>query len=94
MDQTNIPKFDIIIVGAGPGGSIAAQVAASQGFSVLLLEEQALLNQGRYKACGGALAWEVVEELKYPLDKIERIIESLELLILTARLFQRKAKGQ
>ena len=33
-------EFDVIVVGAGPGGSIAAKVAAESGLSVLLLEKR------------------------------------------------------
>ncbi|MFQ6041311.1 MAG: NAD(P)/FAD-dependent oxidoreductase [Candidatus Poribacteria bacterium] len=34
------PKYDVVVVGAGPGGSIAARVAAENGLSVLLLEKR------------------------------------------------------
>jgi ribulose 1,5-bisphosphate synthetase/thiazole synthase len=33
-------EYDVIVVGAGPGGSIAAKVAAENGLSVLLLEKR------------------------------------------------------
>jgi digeranylgeranylglycerophospholipid reductase len=33
-------SYDVIVVGAGPGGSIAAKVAAENGLSVLLLEKR------------------------------------------------------
>jgi digeranylgeranylglycerophospholipid reductase len=33
-------EFDVIVVGAGPGGSIAAKVAAETGLNVLLLEKR------------------------------------------------------
>ena len=33
-------EFDVIVVGAGPGGSIAAKVVAENGLSVLLLEKR------------------------------------------------------
>ncbi len=34
------PQYDVIVVGAGPGGSIAARTAAESGLSVLLLEKR------------------------------------------------------
>ncbi len=33
-------QYDLIVVGAGPGGSVAAQIAARAGLSVLLLEKR------------------------------------------------------
>ncbi len=33
-------SYDLVVVGAGPGGAIAAQVAAAAGLSVLLLEKR------------------------------------------------------
>ena len=42
--------FDIAIIGAGPGGYVAAQRAAAQGLKTLLFEERELggvcLNEG------------------------------------------------
>jgi len=32
--------YDVIVVGAGPGGAIAAKVAADNGLRVLLLEKR------------------------------------------------------
>ena len=86
-------NFDIIIVGAGPGGSIAAKTAAEKGYTTLLLEKESLENSGRYKACGGALAWELVEEIKYPQEKIARVIESLELHHIDGEIYSKKGKG-
>ncbi|MBM3237398.1 NAD(P)/FAD-dependent oxidoreductase [Candidatus Poribacteria bacterium] len=34
------PKYDVVVVGAGPGGSIASRIAAEHGLSVLLLEKR------------------------------------------------------
>lgn len=38
--KTSKRKYDIVVVGAGPGGSTAAQVAAKAGLTVLLLEKR------------------------------------------------------
>ncbi|MEJ2249449.1 MAG: NAD(P)/FAD-dependent oxidoreductase [Candidatus Lokiarchaeota archaeon] len=86
-------EFDILVVGAGPGGSIAAKVAKDNGFSTCLIEKEKISEEGRYKACGGALAWELVEEIDYPESKIERIIESLELHHTDGDQFSKRGKG-
>ncbi|MFW9877977.1 MAG: NAD(P)/FAD-dependent oxidoreductase [Candidatus Thorarchaeota archaeon] len=44
--------YDLIIVGAGPGGATAAKIAAERGLNVLLLEAS---KEGRYKCCAGGI---------------------------------------
>ena len=85
--------FDVIVIGAGPGGSTAAKVAAENGYSVCLLEKEHIGKNGRYKACGGAMAWEIITELKYPEEKISRIVESLELHHTNGDTYSKKGKG-
>ncbi len=86
-------SFDVMIIGAGPGGSVAAKVAAEKGYSTCIIDKEKLSEKGRYKACGGALAWELVEEIDYPEDKIARVIESLELHHVDGQTFSKKGKG-
>ncbi len=86
-------NFDIIIIGAGPGGSTAAKVAAESGYSTCLIEKEKLNKEGRYKACGGALAWDLIKEVNYPEDKISRIIESIELHHLGGKIYSKTGKG-
>ncbi|NVM44359.1 MAG: NAD(P)/FAD-dependent oxidoreductase [Candidatus Lokiarchaeota archaeon] len=86
-------NFDIIIIGAGPGGSFAAKTAAENGYSSCILEKEELSDNGRYKACGGAIAWELVEEIDYPEEKIARVIESLELHHVDGETYSKKGKG-
>lgn len=47
------PVYDVIVVGAGPGGATCAWKAAEAGLSVLLLERASELP--RYKPCGGGI---------------------------------------
>ena len=92
MENSNT-NFDIVVIGAGPGGSVAAKVAADNGYSVCLIDKENITEKGRYKACGGAIAWELVEEIDYPEDKIARVIESLELHHVDGDHFSKKGKG-
>ncbi|MEX2511613.1 MAG: geranylgeranyl reductase family protein [Cyclobacteriaceae bacterium] len=47
-------KFDLVIIGSGPSGSMAAQLAASKKLSVAIIEKAIL---PRYKTCGGGLVF-------------------------------------
>jgi digeranylgeranylglycerophospholipid reductase len=56
-------EFDIIVVGAGPAGSMAARYAAQQGVSVLVLEKDR--DVGYPVRCGEAVSKAGVEEFIY-----------------------------
>jgi len=60
-------EYDIIVVGAGPAGSIAARTAAEQGVSVLILEKDR--DVGYPVRCGEAISREGVEEFIEPDKK-------------------------
>ena len=53
-------EFDIVVVGAGPAGSMAARFAAKQGVSVLMLEKDR--DVGYPVRCGEAISKAGVEE--------------------------------
>jgi digeranylgeranylglycerophospholipid reductase len=57
-------QYDIIVVGAGPAGSIAARSAAEKGVSVLLLEKDA--EPGTPVRCGEAVNRKRLEEFIQP----------------------------
>ena len=59
--------YDIIVVGAGPAGSIAARFAAEQGVSVLMLEKDR--DVGYPVRCGEAISKAGVEEFIKPDEK-------------------------
>ncbi len=90
-DKNNF--YDVIVIGAGPGGSFAAKAGAENGYKTLLIDKEFITEKGRYKACGGAIAWELVEEVDYPEDKIARVIESLELHHVDGDNYSKKGKG-
>ncbi len=94
--------YDIIVVGAGPAGSMAARYAAEQGVSVLMLEKDR--DIGYPVRCGEAISKQGVEEfipsdekwIKAKIDKFslnapdgtEVVIEFLEAgYVLERRIF-------
>lgn len=68
MDET----YDVILVGAGPGGATAAYELSCRGASVALFEQSTL---PRYKPCGGCLSLKIDHILEPDFhDLIERTI--------------------
>lgn len=65
--------YDLIVVGAGPAGSMAARTAAMEGMNTLVLEKEPF---PRYKPCGGALSERTVSLLDFrlPNEICERTI--------------------
>ena len=53
--------YDIIIIGAGPGGSTAAYLLARHNFKVLLVDKAFF---PRYKLCGGLLSMKTIQLIK------------------------------
>ncbi|MFI5303487.1 MAG: geranylgeranyl reductase family protein [Nitrospiria bacterium] len=75
--------YDLIVIGMGPAGSTAAYVAASQGLSVLGLDQA---HFPRYKTCGGGLSPKI--QKLFPIQNepfIERTIHSLRLSFLSRK---------
>lgn len=54
--------YDIIIVGAGPAGTVLAYLLAKIGLKVLILEKARL---PRYKTCGGGVTFKTVDHLPF-----------------------------
>ncbi len=85
--------FDVIIIGAGPAGASAAGTAARAGLKTLILEKAKLQPRGRYKACGGAMGWELVERTQYTVQPMDRIIEEFVLHHFSGKIYHKRGKG-
>jgi geranylgeranyl reductase family protein len=76
-------QFDVIVVGTGPAGSMAALHAAKGGAQTALVEMEKL---PRDKLCGGGVnAW-VVNKLTVPNNVIERTIEYAQVVAGSKKL--------
>jgi geranylgeranyl reductase family protein len=60
-----VDDFDVIIVGAGPGGSNAASVALDAGLRVVQIDSARF---PRVKPCAGGVTLKAAASLRYPLD--------------------------
>ena len=65
-------SFDVIVVGAGTGGTIAARFAAQKGLDVCLIDRKER-NQIGNKICGDAVGADIFEFLKIASPKDEEL---------------------
>ncbi|MFW9910400.1 MAG: NAD(P)/FAD-dependent oxidoreductase [Candidatus Thorarchaeota archaeon] len=72
--------YDIVVVGAGPAGSIAAYETARAGHNTLLLEK---FNLPREKPCGGAVMYRGLQIIhgEIPFNLIERPIYGMRFVL-------------
>ncbi len=60
-------EYDVVVVGAGPGGSSAAKFAALGGAKTLLIEKRQEI--GTHVRCGEGLARDLLVQAEIPLDR-------------------------
>ncbi len=60
------PRYDVVVVGAGPAGSSTARYAAMGGCSVLMIEKRQEI--GSPVRCGEGIARHFLEDVKVPFD--------------------------
>ena len=60
-------QYDVVVVGAGPSGSMTARYAAAGGCRTLLIEKRQEI--GSPVRCGEGLARHFVEDTKMPFDR-------------------------
>src|SRR6266487_1337839 len=71
MDQ-----FDVLIVGAGPAGSFAAERLAREGVSVALFDGR---PTDEPKACGGGVTSKALKAWPHLLEAVGRTIDELDM---------------
>ncbi|MGQ9543276.1 MAG: geranylgeranyl reductase family protein [Candidatus Bathyarchaeia archaeon] len=63
-----LSTYDVVVVGAGPAGSMVASVVAESGLKTLLCEEHSMV--GRPCHCTGKLSAHAFKEFELPKDSI------------------------
>lgn len=69
-------QFDLLIVGAGPAGSFAAELLAKSGAQVALFDGR---PEGEPKACGGGVTAKALKAWPQLLNAVGRTINELDL---------------
>ena len=69
-------EFDVLIVGAGPAGSFAAEFLARAGLRVALFDGRAA---GDPKACGGGVTSKALKAWPHLLEAVGRTIDELDM---------------
>lgn len=72
-------KYEVIIVGAGPGGAFAARQLARKGVKVLLIEKQTI---PRKKPCAGWVTIEAFNLLGWNPKKLNILLEEMRGAVL------------
>src|SRR4029078_8654620 len=69
-------RFDLLIIGAGPAGSFAAELLAKGGAKVALFDGR---PEGEPKACGGGVTARALKAWPHLLNAVGRTITELDL---------------
>jgi len=79
--------FDVVIVGAGPAGSFAAERLAAAGITVALFDGR---PDGEPKACGGGVTAKALKAWPHLLNAVGRTIHELEMYAPSGRALHLK----
>ena len=79
--------FDVLIVGAGPAGSFAAERLATAGVRVAMFDGR---PEGDPKACGGGVTAKALKAWPHLLDAVGRTVNELEMYAPSGRGIQLK----
>jgi geranylgeranyl reductase family protein len=86
-----VSRFDAVVVGAGPAGSLTAYHLARGGASVLLLDRAKF---PRDKPCGGGLTGRALRHLPFSVDPVvEHVVDRFEFRFRYRLGFVRRGRG-
>lgn len=80
-------EFVVLIVGAGPAGSFAAERLATAGIKVALFDGR---PEGEPKACGGGVTAKALKAWPHLLNAVGRTVDELEMYAPSGRRLQLK----
>lgn len=84
MPNTGTPRYDVVVVGAGPAGAAAAYSLANAGLRVAVVEKERI---PRYKTCGGGLVGRARNLIPFDINSAtERQFHSVSVNLLDADL--------
>src|SRR5258708_4416944 len=83
----HMDRFDVLIVGAGPAGSFAAERLARGGVRVALFDGR---PPGEPKACGGGVTSKALKAWPHLLEAVGRTIDELDLYSPSGKLLHLK----
>ena len=76
VNPNEMTNFDVLIVGAGPAGSFAAELLVKNGASVALFDGR---PAGEPKACGGGVTSKALKAWPHLLNAVGRTVNELDL---------------
>lgn len=76
----NRTKYDVIVVGAGPAGSVAASVVARHGLSVLLIDKKQRIGEKPH--CGEFIPRKLLSQFQINPKIIDQSVDSMETVII------------
>lgn len=82
---------DVLVIGAGPAGSTAANFAAKTGSKVILLERRK--EVGLPVQCAEYVPWQILKEVELPENVIAQRIDSMQTCMPDGEVVETPAKG-
>jgi geranylgeranyl reductase family protein len=87
-----VERFDALVVGAGPAGSLTAHHLASAGASVLLVDKARF---PRDKPCGGGVTTRAARLLPFSIDPVvEDVVDTFEFRLRYGTRFERASSAE